>query len=426
MALDGAGRRRSVAEPKNGRGQVVEHFDIIVIGAGMMGSAAARHLALTGAKVALVGPDEPEDKAAHGGVFASHYDAARVTRQIDTRPNWARFSQAAIARYAELEKAGGERFFHPVGTVVAGPEDGPASSFVCDARANAVADGVPFEALRGDDLRSRFPEFQFPAGVLALYEPAGAGWIDPRAHVRAEIAAAAAHGATVHRAEVARLDQGKGMVTAHCADGTVFSARKAIVACGPFSKAAGLLPHPLPMRVYARTVAFFELAQAEATRLSHMPSLIYVPPDGATDPYILPPVRYPDGKVYIKIGGDPDDHELATTAEMKAWFRTKGDAKAGEVIADQLLRLMPDLSYEGITFGACATSFSPHGNPFIYHQTEAVMALTAGNGAAAKCADEIGRLGALVALGDAIPDIYAGPFDASAAAARVVPERRGG
>jgi sarcosine oxidase len=75
-----------------------------------------------------------------------------------------------------------------------------------------------------------------------------------------------------------------------------------------------------------------------------------------------------------------------------------------------LIGLMPGLKYRSIHFDSCATSFSPNGNPFIYPQTDHIIALTAGNGAAAKCADEIGRLGAIVATGGAIPDYYDGAF----------------
>ena len=376
-----------------------------------MGSAAARHLALLGATVALVGPEEPAVKATHEGVFASHYDAARITRKIDTRANWGRFSQAAIARYRGIEEAGGVPFFHPVGAIIAGPETGAGSEFIRNAQANADADGVTYAPLRGAELAARFPEFVFPDGILALHEPTAAGWIDPRAHVRAEIAAAMALGVTLHRTEVLQLEEARNSVTAYCADGTRLDAGKAVVACGPFSKAEGLLPEPLPMKVYGRTIAFFELGPAEVARLKHMPSVVYVPPGGETDPYILPPVRYPDGKTYIKIGGDPVDRELTTLAEMKDWFRTDGDPQAGAFMAETLLGLMPDLVYESITFGSCATSFSPHGNPFIYHQSDRIMALTAGNGAGAKCADELGRIGALVALGDGVPSQYSGRFD---------------
>lgn len=386
-------------------------FDVIVVGAGLMGSAAARHLAKDGAKVALIGPAEPDQKRNHAGVFSSHYDAARITRQLDNRQNWARFSQAAIARYAEVSQQGGQPFFNPVGAIIAGPEHGAGSDFIQAAQRNGQQDGIKHTALRGTALRDRFPYFSFPDGILALHEADDAGWIDPRAYVRAEIAAAAKLGVTVYRTEVTQLNEGADGVKAICVDGKVIEGAKAVVACGAFSKAEGLLPDLLPLTVYARTVAFFELDEAEVARLEGMPSVVYLPPDLVTDPYILPPVRYPDGKTYIKIGGDPVDRELTTVNEMKAWFRTDGDPKAGAFLQDQLLRLMPNLTYRAVTTGSCATCFTPHSNPLIYRQTDRLTVLTGGNGAGAKCADELGRLGALVATGGTIPaDIYAGPF----------------
>ncbi|MGQ3292875.1 MAG: FAD-dependent oxidoreductase, partial [Shinella sp.] len=58
------------------------HFDFVVVGRGMMGAAAARHLTKTGASVALVGRGEPADWKSHDGVFSSHYDSGRITRTI--------------------------------------------------------------------------------------------------------------------------------------------------------------------------------------------------------------------------------------------------------------------------------------------------------------------------------------------------------
>lgn len=105
------------------------------------------------------------------------------------------------------------------------------------------------------------------------------------------------------------------------------------------------------------------------------------------------------------------DHALDTVDEMIDWFRSGGNPVAGAAIAEILIGLMPDLKYRAITYDSCATSFSPNGNPFIYAQTDHIIALTAGNGAAAKCADELGRLGALVATDGTIPaDMYDGAF----------------
>lgn len=61
---------------------MAETFDFVVVGKGMMGAAAARYLALSGARVALVGPDEPADRTTHDGVFASHYDNGRDRKSV--------------------------------------------------------------------------------------------------------------------------------------------------------------------------------------------------------------------------------------------------------------------------------------------------------------------------------------------------------
>ncbi len=378
-------------------------FDVIVVGAGLWGSACARHLAEMGARVALVGPAEPDNSATHDGVFASHYDQARITRRLDGSRDWARFADAAMRRYSDLEAQGGQRFFHQVGALMAGPEHGAGSDYMRDTAAVAEVEGIAHEALKGTALGEQFPFFAFPDGILGLFEEGG-GWINPRAHVAAEVACGITKGVTLVRDEAVQVQEGPDGVTVQCAGGEVLQGDKVVVACGAFSKAPGLLPEPVPLKVYARTIAFVEIDEAEADRLRDMPSVVYFFPNGAGDCYILPPVRYPDGKTYLKIGGDPEDVELTTAAEMKEWFRGGGDAKAGSYMADQLFQLMPGLASQGVTFGSCATSFTPRGNPLIYGPTERVFALTGGNGAGAKCADEIGRLGALRVLGKSLPE----------------------
>lgn len=91
-----------------------------VIGAGMIGSAAARHLAQAGYDVVLIGPSEPEDKTNHTGAFASHYDAGRITRGLATDPFWAQASLASIARYRQIEADSGISFYNDVGCLLAG------------------------------------------------------------------------------------------------------------------------------------------------------------------------------------------------------------------------------------------------------------------------------------------------------------------
>lgn len=377
---------------------VEDKFDFLVIGAGMFGSAAARHLAEGGAKVALVGPEEPEDKTSHAGVFASHYDQARITRRLDSRLEWSRFASESIKRYANIEETGGCSFFFPVGSLMAGPENGAGSDFIQNTARIGSQEGIDFDAFREEELRKRFPYFEFPESILALYEPTKAGWINPRLHVAAEIKSAERLGAVLHKTSVERLEENGDHVIATCADNSQITASKAIIACGAFSRTERLLPQPVPLNVYARTVVFFEIDGSEAKRLKDMPSVVYLPPDLSCDPYVLPPVTYPDGKTYVKIGGDPENVELETKEDINDWFRSDGDKSVGEFLADQLIKLMPSLRYLSISTGSCVTSFTKNRKPLIYPQTERLIVLAGGNGAGAKCADEVGRLGASVAL----------------------------
>lgn len=62
-------------------------FDLCIVGAGMFGSAAARHASADSElKTCLIGPAEIpyEDwKLSGRDIFASHYDEGRITRTFD-------------------------------------------------------------------------------------------------------------------------------------------------------------------------------------------------------------------------------------------------------------------------------------------------------------------------------------------------------
>ena len=85
------------------------NYKYIVIGKGMIGSAAARHLAERTDGVALIGPDEPRDPANHDGVFADHYDEGRITRILDPHLVWAKLARESIRRYRDMESRSGLR-----------------------------------------------------------------------------------------------------------------------------------------------------------------------------------------------------------------------------------------------------------------------------------------------------------------------------
>ena len=370
---------------------------IAVIGAGMIGAAAARHLAQAGHEVALIGPPEPQDKSSHQGVFGSHYDEGRITRALDPWPFWSRVSRASIARYAAIEAQSGIRFFHPTGTVMAGAKDSPYIRRLCDVQQDQQ---LACDRLEGATLAARLPFFRFDEGTLALHETQGAGHINPRALVRAQIRLAEMAGARHLPETVLGLDDSATGVHIRTDRGDVM-ADQVLVAAGGFANM--ILPEPLPLTVYARTVVMLELDAAEAARLAAMPSLIWLEPDG-NDPYLLPPIRYPDGRIYLKMGGDVVDVVLRDTQEITDWFRSGGNPAVGRMLEAQVRARMPGLRVQSTHVQPCVTTFTPQNIPALERLGPRLSVAVGGCGRAAKCSDELGRLGAELALGRSLPD----------------------
>lgn len=383
---------------------MAETFDFIIVGKGMMGAAAARHLASSGARIALIGPDEPQDWGNHQGVFSSHYDNGRITRTIDPDPVWALLARRSIERYGRIEADSGIGFYSEAGCLITGPAPGGSDNYleqVIAARDRLGVDAPFFEA---GDIPVHFPWFRFPEGYCGVFEPRDAGYINPRKLVEAQVALAEKAGVTVVRSEVSAVARVGGIVNVRTIDAKVFSAGRVLVAAGGFSIARQLLPQPLDLTVKARTVLFAEVAEADLDRFSGMPSLIEAAPEQDQSYYLLPPIRYPDGKFYIKIGGDPSDINIGSEPDVRAWFRGDANKAAADHMQGLLARAMPSLLPVSLTWKPCVTTFTRHGYPYIgFADSGRIAVLTGGNGAAAKSSDEIGRLGALL-LQDGVLD----------------------
>jgi glycine/D-amino acid oxidase-like deaminating enzyme len=121
---------------------------LAVIGRGMIGSAAARHLSKMG-HVALIGPDEPADLLRHNGVFGSHYDEGRIMRRFDPEPFWVQMNCAAISRYDEISAESGVEFYREVGVLHVGPGESPdvASDWFRSGGSIDVANGLQQQIL---------------------------------------------------------------------------------------------------------------------------------------------------------------------------------------------------------------------------------------------------------------------------------------
>lgn len=360
---------------------------VAVIGRGLIGSAAARHLARAGHQVTLIGPSEPADKVDHTGVFGSHYDEGRITRALDPDLYWSQVSASSIARYRDIEAQSGVSFFTECGAMIVGPQKG---AYIQDVSRVQKARDIQCDRFFGAVLEEAFPYFSFPDDFQALYESKAAGYISPRNLVQAQTIAATRAGAQLVDAVAVGLSEAEAKITI-TTDKDEISADQVLVAAGGFTNM--ILPDPLSLDVYARTVAFFEIDADEAARLPDMPSLVVCLADGR-DPYILPPIRYPNGKTYIKIGGDQIDKKLESIDEIKAWFKSGGSGEVGACLKSMLLEIIPGLRYQAMHIEACVTTFSADDRPIITRQSDRITVAVAGCGRGAKCSDELGRTGA--------------------------------
>ena len=95
-------------------------FDCIVIGKGLIGSAAARYLSQSQKNVAVIGPDEHPD-VNEAIVFSSHYDEGRVQRVIGVDPVWTLLNLQSSRQYNFLEQETGITFHSGVGCLYVNP-----------------------------------------------------------------------------------------------------------------------------------------------------------------------------------------------------------------------------------------------------------------------------------------------------------------
>lgn len=377
-------------------------FRVAVVGKGMIGSAAARHLAQQSDGVVLIGPDEPPVRTEHHDVFGSHYDEGRIYRILDGDPIWARLAERSMDRYQEIEQASGIPFHREVG-MLAATEPAPGDFLETYARVGAEL-AVLFEPLTTEGLAERFPYLRFSPATTGLFEPR-AGHISPRRLVEAQTVAAERSGAMVIREPAHALTLGDAGVEVTTASGRAVRAERVVVATGGFANVHAVLARKLAIVVRGRTIVKAEVSDERLERLRVMPSLIVGATAPFDDPYILPPIQYPDGRWYVKLGTGRFDRRLTTLDELGGWFRGLGDPEERDGLHQTLISLIPDLEGAPFHTDTCAVTATTSGYPYVDLIADGrVCIAVGGNGKAAKSSDEIGRLAADLALAGAWRD----------------------
>ncbi|MDQ4038336.1 MAG: N-methyl-L-tryptophan oxidase [Actinomycetota bacterium] len=197
-------------------------YDVIVVGGGAMGSAAAWQLARRGRAVLLL------ERFQAGHTYGASHGGVRIFRYGYEDPAYVRMVQEALPLWRELEAQAGETLLELTGALDHGPER------EIDALEAAYRTcGVVHERLTREAATERWPGLHFDTAVLAQPD---AGRTRAAATVAALHRLAASHGAEVrYDTRVLRIEPVSDGVVVRTA-GEAFRAPAAVVAVGAWAQ----------------------------------------------------------------------------------------------------------------------------------------------------------------------------------------------
>src|SRR4051812_9475147 len=167
-------------------------FDVIVVGAGGMGAAAAFELARRGRSVLVL---EQFPLVHERG--SSHGHTRIIRRAYYEHPAYVPLVRRAFERWYDLEQRTGRPLLTECGCLGIGPPDGEVVTGVLTA---AREHNLHVDRLQPNDLRERFPQFRFDDNFAGVLER-DAGFLYVEDCVRAHLDAARSLGAVIHAEE---------------------------------------------------------------------------------------------------------------------------------------------------------------------------------------------------------------------------------
>jgi len=237
--------------------------DVIVVGLGADGSAAAAHLARRGATVLGI------EAFGRGHTNGSSGGLTRVIRlAYYEHPDYVPLLRRAWELWRDLERETGAELLRQTGAAYVGPRGG---ELVAGALRSAREHSLEHELLDPAALRSRLPLFRFDPEWWGLAETA-AGYLLPERCIEAHLGLAERQGADLRFEERVRSwSVGRGRVQVATDRGT-YTADRIVVAAGAWN--AQLVPQLAPHLVVKRVPLFWFEPLAEREALAKLPVYI--------------------------------------------------------------------------------------------------------------------------------------------------------
>lgn len=352
-------------------------YDVIVIGGGTMGTAAAWELGKRGVKALVL------EQFNHIHPFGAHGGRTRVIRHAYAEgPEYVPFVQRADTLWLELEEESGERILMRTGGLeLAAPGFAHARS----ARASADQHRLPYEWLSPAEARRRWPMMAVPDGWDVMFSPQ-AGYLYTEAALRTMAASARRNGVAIHEQEPVLSWQAAAAGVSVTSAQSTYHADRLIITAGAWTSEV-LADLGLPLHILRKTLWWFDVEDPALFAPDRFP--VFVADSDIGEIYGFPIDDYPGLKVADHSGGDrTSPHTVDRTARadeaarviamVRRLFPTATDRIREQAVC--LYTMTPDGDFimdrhpsaPGVVFGA---GFSGHGFKFTTAVGEHLVAL---------------------------------------------------
>jgi sarcosine oxidase len=201
-------------------------YDIIVLGIGGMGSAAAWHAANRGRRVLGL-----EQFSIPHELGSSHGVTRIIRLAYSEHPSYVPLLRRAYQLWRELEDRAGERLLFVTGGIDAGSS---ASETITGSLRSCREHDLPHEELDAVEVARRFPGFRLPDDMMAVYQPDG-GFVLPERSIVAHAEGARALGAEIHAGERVLGWAAEGSGVQVRTDRATYGADRLVITAGPWA-----------------------------------------------------------------------------------------------------------------------------------------------------------------------------------------------
>ncbi len=222
-------------------------YDVIVIGAGGMGSATAYHLAKSGANVLVL------EQFNRGHTYGSSHGETRIIRFFYDKPFYTELMKTAYTEWRSLESESEKQLLFITGSINLGKKGNKYTTAVSKSLDEA---GVNYDWWDTKELTKRFPQFFVPDHYQILWQQ-DTGFLYASECVLTHLALSERHGAIVREnTQVNRIEWQTDVPIIHT-EKEQYLGRKVVVTAGAWTSSL-LSKLDLQLTVTRQQVCYFK------------------------------------------------------------------------------------------------------------------------------------------------------------------------